>query len=71
MTLSPALLRSPATWNVLAQQVMMGMADVVAGPEEKYSMDQWPGTAYDADEADAADAVDRGPKGAEPDRVER
>ncbi len=42
-----ALLRSQATWNVLAQQVMMGMADVVAGPEKKYSMDQWPGAAHE------------------------
>lgn len=34
---------SPATWNVLAQQVMVGRVDRVAGPAEGYSMDQWPG----------------------------
>lgn len=45
--LQAALLRSTATWNVLAQQVMMGMVDIAAGPETKYSMDQWPGAAYE------------------------
>ena len=42
------LISSSATWNVLAQQVMMGM---VGFPSEKdplkYSMDQWPGCAYE------------------------
>ncbi len=42
------LISSKATWNVLAQQVMMGM---VGFPSEdqplKYSMDQWPGCAYE------------------------
>jgi alkaline phosphatase D len=36
---------STGTWNVLAQQVMMGMVDRSMGPEQKYSMDQWPGYA--------------------------
>jgi alkaline phosphatase D len=48
--LKAGLLRSPATWNVLAQQVMMGMAAIrVEKLLEKplYSMDQWPGAAYE------------------------
>jgi alkaline phosphatase D len=45
--LKAALLRSEATWNVLAQQVMMGMADLVAGEQKRYSMDQWPGAAHE------------------------
>lgn len=42
------LIRSSATWNILAQQVMMGMVarSQVAG-EPAYSMDQWPGYAYE------------------------
>jgi alkaline phosphatase D len=43
--LQNALTASPATWNVLAQQVMMGMVDHVPGDEHGYSMDQWPGYA--------------------------
>ena len=36
--------RSQATWNVLAQQVMMGMVDRKGDPTApEYSMDQWPG----------------------------
>lgn len=46
--LQSSLISSPATWNVLAQQVMMGM---VASAREatvgKYSMDQWPGYAHE------------------------
>ncbi len=41
-----ALERSPAAWNVLAQQVMMARADREPGGEVKISMDQWSG--YDA-----------------------
>jgi alkaline phosphatase D len=37
------LAKSPATWNVLAQQVMMARVDQTAGENESYSMDQWPG----------------------------
>jgi alkaline phosphatase D len=37
------LARSQATWNVLAQQVMMARVDRAAGEREAYSMDQWPG----------------------------
>ncbi len=39
------LLSSIATWNVLAQQVMMAMVDVVPDEKVGYSMDQWPGYA--------------------------
>ena len=35
--------RSTATWNVVAQQVMMARIDRTPGPGETYSMDQWPG----------------------------
>lgn len=38
---------SGAHWNVLAQQVMMARVDRKSGPEEAFSMDQWPG--YEAD----------------------
>ena len=37
--------RSSATWNVLAQQVMIASTDGIPGPEERYSMDKW--AAYD------------------------
>lgn len=43
--LQDSLAASPATWNVLAQQVMMGMVDRTAGNDKRYSMDQWPGYA--------------------------
>jgi alkaline phosphatase D len=45
--LKSALLRSTGTWNVLAQQVMMGMVgrSRPQGTPLKYSMDQWPGYA--------------------------
>ncbi|MGC4047779.1 MAG: alkaline phosphatase D family protein [Armatimonas sp.] len=39
--------RSGGRWNLLAQQVMMGMNDITAGPEKNYSMDQWPGYAHE------------------------
>jgi alkaline phosphatase D len=37
------LTHSPATWNVLAQQVMMARVDRVPGEEAAFSMDQWAG----------------------------
>ncbi len=47
--LQASLLESTATWNVLAQQVMMGL--VGFRPKDKtdlhYSMDQWPGAAHE------------------------
>ncbi|MEX1225061.1 MAG: alkaline phosphatase D family protein [Pirellulales bacterium] len=39
------LITSQATWNVLAQQVMMGMVDRGSGDTSSYSMDQWTGYA--------------------------
>jgi alkaline phosphatase D len=45
--LMASLLQSKSTWNVLAQQIMMGMVDLTKGPDHKYSMDQWPGYAYE------------------------
>jgi alkaline phosphatase D len=41
------LTANPATWNVLAQQVMMGMVDFFPGEVKRYSMDQWPGYAHE------------------------
>ena len=37
------LLQSTATWNVLAQQVMMAPLNRGEGEDRRYSMDQWPG----------------------------
>jgi alkaline phosphatase D len=45
--LKASLLASPATWNVLAQQVMMGMVDIAAGEAKRYSMDQWCSAAHE------------------------
>lgn len=46
--LEKQLITSTGTWNIIAQQVMMGM---VGGPRKDappiYSMDQWPGAAYE------------------------
>jgi alkaline phosphatase D len=41
--LMEGLARSPATWNVLAQQVMMARADRDYGDGEAFPMDQWSG----------------------------
>ncbi|QDT02359.1 Alkaline phosphatase D precursor [Rubripirellula lacrimiformis] len=46
--LSRNLIRSTATWNVLAQQVMMGMVNRAGDPDDpQYSMDQWPGYSHE------------------------
>src|SRR5947209_19776458 len=37
------LAKSPATWNILAQQVMMARVDQAPGESVTYQMDQWPG----------------------------
>jgi alkaline phosphatase D len=46
--LKQSLIQSRGSWNILAQQVMMGM---VGTPNNKtpmnYSMDQWPGYTYE------------------------
>ena len=39
--------RSKATWNILAQQVMMAKVDLEPDPLVKHSMDQWPGYEYE------------------------
>ncbi|GHC55666.1 alkaline phosphatase D family protein [Roseibacillus persicicus] len=41
--LTASLNSSQATWNVLAQQVMMGMVGFTKDDGQLYSMDQWPG----------------------------
>ena len=42
------LIQSSAKWNVLAQQVMMGLVNRTGDPENPgYSMDQWPGYAFE------------------------
>ncbi len=45
--LSLGLERSPATWNILAQQVMMAKVDLAPGPAAEFSMDQWPGYEFE------------------------
>lgn len=45
--LHDALAKSSATWNVLAQQVMMAMADSIPGEEKGYHSDQWPAYTHD------------------------
>ena len=41
--LKASLLESRGTWNILAQQVMMGLVDFAPGEPGKFAMDQWPG----------------------------
>lgn len=41
--LTRGLRQSSSRWNVIAQQVMVAPADAVAGPEQRFSMDQWNG----------------------------
>ncbi len=41
------LIASQSTWNVLAQQVMMGAVGRNVGPGLAYSMDQWPGYLWE------------------------
>jgi alkaline phosphatase D len=45
--LKSQLLKSTARWNILAQQVMMGMVDNTAGEDKRYSMDQWCSAAFE------------------------
>jgi alkaline phosphatase D len=45
--LKSGLLRSQATWNVLAQQVLMARIDRIPGDEDLYTMDKWSG--YDVE----------------------
>jgi alkaline phosphatase D len=48
--LEGGLVSSSGAWNVLAQQVMMGVVDQWYGDDEKYAMDQWPGYLYERDQ---------------------
>ena len=45
--LQQQLIASPGTWNILAQQVMMGMVNQGTASEGAYSMDQWPGYTHE------------------------
>lgn len=45
--LKTTLTESPAAWNVLAQQVMMGMVDREPGDRERFPMDTWTGYCYE------------------------
>lgn len=45
--LKGGLLASTGAWNILAQQVMMGVTDQAEGPEELFQMDVWPGAVYE------------------------
>ena len=40
------MIKSTATWNVLAQQVMMAPLNRGEGEDRRYSMDQWPGYEF-------------------------
>lgn len=43
--LQTSLAGSPATWNVLPQQVMLAVVDLEPGERVRYSMDKWAGYA--------------------------
>jgi alkaline phosphatase D len=45
--LDAGLISSQSVWNVLAQQVMMAMVELKFGKLSGFSMDQWPGAAYE------------------------
>ncbi|QDV23756.1 alkaline phosphatase D family protein [Aureliella helgolandensis] len=46
--LCSSLIQNTAQWNILAQQVMMGMVDRSGdSPDPVYSMDQWPGCSFE------------------------
>jgi len=45
--LDRGLLESTATWNVLAQQVMFAMVEISLRDRSGFSMDQWPGAAFE------------------------
>jgi len=42
-----SLVESPASWNVLAQQVLMAMVHAAREDGHGYSMEKWPGYAYE------------------------
>jgi alkaline phosphatase D len=45
--LQSSLSKSSASWNVLAQQVLMAMVDLEPGKDKRYSMEKWAGYAYE------------------------
>jgi len=45
--LDAGLIASEGQWNILAQQVMMGMVHRTVDQKEVFSMDQWPGYAHE------------------------
>jgi len=45
--LQRALSASSGRWNVLAQQVMMAMVSLASGEPRQFSMEKWPGYAYE------------------------
>lgn len=45
--LDAGLIASTATWNVLAQQVMMAMVEFNLPDRSGFAMDQWPGCAHE------------------------
>ena len=45
--LDRSLIDSTATWNVLTQQVMFAMVEISLRDRSGFSMDQWPGAAYE------------------------
>jgi alkaline phosphatase D len=45
--LDAGLITSTGTWNVLAQQVMMGVVELSYGGRTGFSMDQWPGAVHE------------------------
>jgi alkaline phosphatase D len=45
--LEGGLIASTGAWNVLAQQVMMGVTDQEQGEGRGYQMDVWPGAVYE------------------------
>ena len=59
---------STATWNVLANQVIMAIIDIKKGPEQLYPMDEW--TRLRA-RAQQAHEVHRGAKNRQHDRADR
>lgn len=45
--LDKSLDRSPATWNLIAQQVLMAGVDFESGPDTSFSMDKWTGYEFE------------------------
>ncbi len=48
--LKESLTRSKGTWNVLANQVIMALIDIKAGPKREFAMDEWSGYVHERNE---------------------